>query len=62
MVPKRVLIRAGGRWGVVLWLVLLLVPVSGGLRPSWAQTEGDLRLSNGTTQYEGRVEIYSVFS
>ena len=46
----------GGR--VVLWLVMMLVPVSGGLRPSWAQTEGDLRLSNGTTEYEGRVEVY----
>ena len=64
MFTRRELIKSTGRrrWVVVLCLVVLIVPLSGGMSRSWAQTEdpmkGDLRLSNGTTQYEGRVEVY----
>ena len=54
-----------GSWesrGAVLCLVAGLVPLSGGMSPSWAQPEeGDLRvipLAETDAEYEGRLEIY----
>ena len=60
-----------GSWksrGAVLCLVAVLVPLSGGMSPSWAQpTEGDLRIIplaetdeqyETDAEYEGRLEIY----
>ncbi len=58
--------RTGGGSGswesriVVLCLVAVLVPLSGGMSPSWAQpAEGDLRIIPlADMGYEGRLEIY----
>ena len=51
----------GGRlgWLAVFCLAVLVVLLSGGASPSWAQTEGDLRLGGpDTAALKGRVEIY----
>lgn len=46
-------------WGAVLCLVAVLVPLSGGMSPSWAHDDGDLRIIPlADMGYEGRLEIY----
>ena len=49
-------------WVAVLCLAAVVVPLSDGVSPSWAQPEeGDLRvipLAETDAEYEGRLEIY----
>ncbi len=47
-------------WSAVLCLVAVVIPLSGGMSPSWAQpTEGDLRIIPlADMGHEGRLEIY----
>ncbi len=50
-------------WVAVLCLVAVLVPLSGGMSPSWAQSDGELRvipLAETDAEYEGRLEIYHI--